>query len=235
MDWENILKSKGSHYEKFKEVSRGKTSSIFRSMVVQISKQIFTDYKPSAKDRTKYLRLASHRNVKLEESELMKVYAIGGIKRLVPYTISPDTKLLIKNIGKGLKISSSRSTNYAWWVKGYFIEIRISFSSNLINIDSVYVNLFTPYSRLNILKLQDIEDLYKLYQKLKAEIGEIEGTLVHEVPYIRYKYKGKEYIARTKKYNFDNLSREEFEDLTLIYNKAGNRPAANWDGVGNEE
>ena len=68
MSWENILKSRGSHYEKFKEVAMRASSLPFRRMCRDIAMEVFRGYKPTAKDRVVYLRKAADKDVPFKES-----------------------------------------------------------------------------------------------------------------------------------------------------------------------
>jgi hypothetical protein len=218
-NWENILKSRGSHYEKFKEEARNAGNVSFRRMCRDVAMEVFREYKPTAKDRVKYLREAGDKDVSLKESELMKIYAVSGIKRLLPYTKDDVIVSLIKKLFPfGMKISGGGWGS--WGLGDYRFEIKITFAPNLFNIVKTSVNLFTPYATIRFMQAYPDERLLTLFGELQDLIGDIEGLLTHEVPtMMKYKYKGKKYVAMTKRYDLNKLSVEEFGDLISFYDK----------------
>ena len=219
MSWENILKSRGSHYEKFKEVAKN-GSLQFRIMCRDIAMEVFREYKPTAKDRVKYLRKAGDKDVSLKESELMKIYAISGIKRLLPYTKDDVIVSLIKKLSSGVKISGGGGLGSMFSDDMYRFEITVTFAPNLFNIVQTSVVLHTPYATLRFMNADNDEALLTLFNKLQDQIGNIDGLLTHEIrKMLKYQYKGKKYAAITKRYDLNKLSVEEFGDLIQFYDK----------------
>ena len=219
MSWENILKSRGSHYEKFKEEARNARNVSFRRMCRDIAMEVFRDYKPTAKDRVKYLRQASDKDITFKESELMKIYAISGIKHLLPYTKDDVIVSLIKKLFPiGMKISGGGWG--AWGLGDYRFEIKITFAPNLFNVIKTSVVLHTPYATIRFMQPFPDEALLTLFGELQDLIGDIEGLLTQEIPRMfKYKYKGRKYAAITKRYDLNKLSVEEFGDLISFYDK----------------
>ena len=219
-NWENILKSRGSHYEKFKKVAMSANSLQFRRMCRDIAMEVFREYEPTAKDRVEYLRKAGDKDVSLEESELMKIYAISGIKRLLPYTKNNAIVTLIKKLSSGVKISGGAGLGSMFSDDMYRFEITVTFAPNLFNIVKTSVVLHTPYATLRFMKADNDEALLTLFYELENQIGNIYGVLTQEIPrMLKYKYKGRKYAAITKRYDLTKLSVEEFGDLIQFYNK----------------
>ena len=220
MTWENILKSRGSHYEKFKEVAQKASSLQFRRMCRDIAMEVFRGYEPTAKDRVEYLRKAGDKDVSLKESELMKIYAMSGIKRLLPYKKDDVIVSLIKRLSKGVKISGGGGLGSMFSDDFYRFEITVTFAPNLFNIVKTSVVLHTPYATLRFMDADNDEALLTLFNELQDRIGNIDGLLTQEVPtMMKYKYKEKKYVAITKRYDLDKLSVEEFGDLIQFYDK----------------
>ena len=219
-NWENILKSRGSHYEKFKEVGIKASSLQFRRMCRDVAMEVFRGYEPTAKDRVEYLRKAGDKDVSFKESELMKIYAMSGIKRLLPYTKNNVIVSLIKKLSNGVKISGGGGIGQLFSDAKYRFEIRVTFAPNLFNIVKTSVILHTPYATLRFMNADNDAALLTLFGELQDLIGDIEGLLTHEVPKVmKYKYKEKKYLAISKRYDLNNLSVEEFDDLIQFYDK----------------
>ena len=220
MSWENILKSRGSHYEKFKEVAMRASSLPFRRMCRDIAMEVFRGYKPTAKDRVVYLRKAADKDVPFKESELMKIYAMSGIKRLLPYTKDDVIVSLIKKLSSGVKISGGAGLGSMFSNDMYRFEITVTFAPNLLNIVKTSVILHTPYATLRFMNADNDEALLTLFGELQDQIGDIDGLLTQEIPrMLKYGYQGRKYAAITKRYDLNKLSVEEFGDLIQFYDK----------------
>ena len=147
-NWENILKSRGSHYEKFKEAAQNASSLQFRKMCRDVANEVFRGKEPTAKDRVEYLRKAGDKDVSFKESELMKIYAMSGIKRLLPYTKDDVIVSLIKKLFPlGMKISGGgRMLGSLLSDDMYRFEITVTFAPNLFNIVKTTFLIYRFYS-----------------------------------------------------------------------------------------